>query len=272
MRFSMFGKVTAYFVSLLTLLCNWLNIPMKPMGQRLDLNGYELVFSDEFDGGAPDTEKWRPVAYAENGGSYAEDMVSVRDGAMVLTAAYRENGPSGAGWYSADLYAQPKFTHGYFEIRCICSEGGGFWSAFWLQSDHSYEHDISKGGVGGAEIDIMEAGLYTKATASLRNAVTSAVHCNGGDDDPENIDSKRLGRFRGNDIYRTYNTYGLEWTQEEYIFYVNGVETVRTDFAKGVSQVPEYLRISLCLPEKVTLKEGETVRMLVDYVKVYQKP
>ena len=65
---------------------------------------------------------------------------------------------------------------------------------------------------------------------------------NCSSDDPltakiENIDSRNLGKFKGKNIHEEYNTYGLEWTDSEYIFYVNGVETRRTSFSKGVSQV-----------------------------------
>ena len=99
------------------------------------------------------------------------------------------------------------------------------------------------------------------------------MHCNGGDDDAENIDSRNLGKFKGKNIHEEYNTYGLEWTDSEYIFYVNGVETRRTSFSKGVSQVEETVRVSMCTPpvDEITLPHDFRTEFKVDYVRIYQK-
>lgn len=188
-----FQKIIAFFTSIFAFFSGLIPAGTGRTGKPLDLSGYSLVFYDDFESDTLDTEKWRPAAYAENCGYYDEQMIEVKDGLMVLSAGYREDGANGAGYYSGDLYAVPKFLRGYFEIRCICNDAGGFWSAFWLQSDHTYEHDVSRGGIGGAEIDIMEANQYTKTAKSARNCITSAIHCNGGDNDPDKIDSKLIG-------------------------------------------------------------------------------
>ena len=79
----------------------------------------------------------------------------------------------------------------------------------------------------------------------------------------------------GNNPYEEYNTYGLEWTEDEYIFYVNGVETVRSTFGNGVSQVEEDVIVSLEIPDPDELagldKETYKTEFVVDYVKIYQK-
>ena len=106
---------------------------------------------------------------------------------------------------------------------------------------------------------------------TVRNSVSQTIHCNGGDGDRENIDSRMLGSFKGNDIYETYNTYGLEWTDSEYIFYINGVETTRSSFSLGVSEVPEEVIVSLELPEKISKEKDYTTSFIVDYVKIWQK-
>ena len=248
-------------------------VPMTADGQQLDLSGYELVFCDEFSGDTLDTVAWRYRGEgSRRGGYFAASQVSVHDGTAVITAEYLENGAFGPGWYAGAIALREKYARGYFEIRCICSEGGGFWSAFWIQADHPYDHELSAGGVGGAELDIFEAMASDEKLPLKRNAVTHTIHCNGSDDDPEHIDSRILGDFRANDIYNTYNTYGLEWTEDEYIFYINGVETCRSSFASGVSKVPEEVIVSLCVPEEITFSQGETAQFTVDYVKIYQKP
>ena len=83
-----------------------------------------------------------------------------------------------------------------------------------------------------------------------------------------------LGSFLGKDIYDAYNTYGVEWTEDEYIFYINGVESARTSFGSGVSEVPEEVIVSLEIPDEFpdTLTQDFTTQYIVDYVKIYQKP
>ena len=246
--------------------------PLTPAGQPLDLTGYELVFCDEFNGDALDTEAWRYRGSGRRrGGFNGEQAVRVEAGNLVITAAYLHNGAYGEGWYTGAVALKQFYQKGYFEIRCKCSPGGDFWSAFWIQAQHPYDHALSKGGVGGAELDIFEAMQGAAKNRAVRNSVSQTIHCNGGDGDREHIDSRVLGFFKGNDIYETYNTYGLEWTENEYIFYINGVETTRSSFSLGVSEVPEEVIVSLELPDEITKEKGYTTSFIVDYVKIWQK-
>ena len=257
--FEMFGSVLA-------------DRPLTPAGQPLDLTGYELVFCDEFDGDALDTAAWRYRGSGRRrGGFNGEQAVRVEDGNLIITAAYLENGDYGEGWYVGAVALKQFYKKGYFEIRCKCSPGGDFWSAFWIQAQHPYDHELSKGGVGGAELDIFEAMEGAAKNRTVRNSVSQTIHCNGGDGDRENIDSRMLGSFKGNNIYETYNTYGLEWTDSEYMFYINGVETTRSSFSLGVSEVPEEVIVSLELPEKISKEKDYTTSFIVDYVKIWQK-
>ena len=252
--------------------CVLLDHPLTPAGPKLDLTGYELVFCDQFDGDTLDTDAWRYRASgARRGGFNGQNAVRVENGNLVITASYLEDGEYGAGWYTGMIALNKLYKNGYFEIRCICNPGGGFWSAFWIQAKHPYDHELSKGGVGGAELDIFEAMEGTEKNEKLRNSVTQTIHCNGGDDDPENLDSRVLGQFTGNDIYNVYNTYGLEWTEDEYIFYVNGVETARSSFSLGVSEVEEEVIVSLEMPNEIDFAEDYSTEFVVDYVKIWQK-
>lgn len=250
--------------------CVIFDAPLTPAGQELDLTGYKLVFSDEFEGDALNTDNWSYISWDSRGGYNNKSQIQVKDGNVVFTGEYREDGAKGPGWYGGDLVLNTKYKRGYFECRCICNDGGDFWSAFWIQADHPYDHDISKGGVGGAELDIFEAMSAEKGTLK-RNGVTQTIHCNGYDDDAENLDSRCIGNFKGNDIYNEYNTYGLEWTEDEYIFYVNGVETGRSSFAAGVSEVEESVRLSLCIPDEFRQSRDYKAYFTVDYVKIWQK-
>lgn len=250
-----------------------LGLPTTPRGEELDLTSYSIVFYDEFDGDTLDTNVWE---YRGNGprrgGFNASSQVSVKDGNLIIAGEYLTDGEYGEGWYTAAIKLKERYKQGYFEIKCKVNESTGYWSAFWLQADGPYTASVSKGGPGGAEIDIMESKCYNEKG---KFCATHAIHCAGVDGVQEGFQSAMLGLFNGNNITQEYNTYGLEWTEDEYIFYINGVETVRSTFGNGVSQVEEDVIVSLEIPaiEDLAGLDKETFRteFVVDYVKIYQK-
>ena len=268
-------KIVASFLAILELFGLVIfDTPTTPRGKELDLNGYTLVFQDEFNGVELNTDVWEYRGSGSRRGGYnAESQVAVKDGKLTITGEYLTDGTYGEGWYTGMIKLKERYCKGYFEIRCIVNEDPGFWSAFWIQADAPYTASVSKGGVGGAEIDIMES-LDTSDSKDY-NAVIQTIHCAGVDGVQEDFQSERLGAFYGDDIYNKYNTYGLEWTDDEYIFYINGVETRRSSFGNGVSEVMEDVIVSLEIPGEDKLagldKETYKTEYIVDYVKIYQK-
>ena len=247
--------------------------PLTPRGPELNLDGYELVFEDNFDGTQLDTSVWDyRGSGARRGGFNAESQVKVEDGNLIITGDYQTDGTYGEGWYTGMIKLKERYCKGYFEIRCKVNDGDGFWSAFWIQADSPYTASVSKGGVGGAEIDIFES--IGTPTFFSRNSVTQTIHCAGVDGVEEGFQSRILGEFKGKNIRDEYNTYGLEWTEDEYIFYINGVETARSSFGNGVSEVMEDVIVSLEIPDETQLaaldKETYHTEFIVDYVRIYQ--
>ncbi len=268
-------KIIASFLAIIELFgLVILDKPTTPRGPEIDLNGYSLVFMDEFNGTELNTNVWDYRGSGpRRGGFNAESQVKVGGGKMTITGEYLTDGTYGEGWYTGMIKLKERYRKGYFEIRCIVNEDPGFWSAFWIQADSPYTASVSKGGVGGAEIDIMES--MDTSDKDNYNAVIQTIHCAGVDGVQEGFQSERLGAFYGDDIYNKYNTYGLEWTDDEYIFYVNGVETRRSTFGNGVSEVFEDVIVSLEIPDENKLaeldKESYKTEFIVDYVKIYQK-
>ncbi len=268
-------RIISFLIAFINMFLGIADVGTIPNGQKLDLTGYKLVFCDEFDGDSVNTDLWYYRGLGTRRAGYTgKDQVKVENGNLVITAEYLKNGCYGEGWYSGKLGTVEKFTKGYFEIRCKCNDGGEIWSAFWTMpttNDAAYIHDISKGGVGGVELDIFEAPFANDKNLLRRNAITQTIHCNGGDDDVENLDSRCIGYYNGKNIYAEYNTYGLEWTDDEYIFYINGVETTRSSFSAGVCEVPEEIIVSLELPDEITFDHDYSTQFIVDYVKIWQK-
>lgn len=257
-----------------SLCCVIFDTPVTPIGPELDLTGYELVFEDEFEGDELDLDVWKyRVQGVRRGGFFNKSQVSVRDGNLVIAAEYLEDGAYGAGWYAGDVTLKERYKQGYFEVRAICNGAPGFWSAFWLQASSPYDAKYSQGGVGGCEIDIFESSY--EGSLLYDGSVATTLHCAGVDGVQEGFQSRILGDFKGNNIFEEYNTYGLEWTEDEYIFYINGVESCRSSFGNGVSQVAEDVILSLCVPEADKLEEldPETYysEFVIDYIRIYQK-
>lgn len=277
----MFNKIFAAILAFMMTALQFLGIAYYPFGQKIDMDKFELTFEDEFEDGI-DWDIWsghyvwgkdsqpRKGAFWNNAIPYTED------GKLVIPMFYSEEGMGGTGegWYSAgidtDSDAENGFSqkYGYFEVRCILPDCPTGWAAFWLMNDGVYEENGD--GKDGTEIDIFESNCTDDV---ISNAVTSNLHYDGYGDAHENMGAKKF-LIKGNP-YEEYNTYGLEWNEEGYIFYINGVECYRTDFG-GISENPEYLILSYELggengiASDSTLDKTKTYNYIVDYVRVYQ--
>jgi beta-glucanase (GH16 family) len=106
--------------------------------------GYDLVFSDEFNGPALDTSKWWTRYVYDNGmldrlndekQVYRENRNHVMTGSSVkLTAAYKAGG-NGIDFESGMLRSKTTVRNGYFEARVKMPKGKGAWPAFWLNGE-----------------------------------------------------------------------------------------------------------------------------------------
>ncbi len=278
---AVFKSILAFFTSLIISFCVTLDIPCYPIGQKLDMEKFTETFSDEFDKEL-DRNVWSGhyqygnTTVSRKGSYWNQYLAETKDGNLVIPVTYLEDGMGGkgAGWYSAGIDTDsdsPKgFSqkYGYFECRCILPEGADVWSAFWLMNSGVFDEDGS--GRDGTEIDIFESDRYDNF---LPNSVTSNLHFDGYGDAHQKLGAKCF--LLKNNPYKEYNTYGLEWNENEYIFYINGVETFRTDFG-GVSQNEEYLILSVemkgedGIPSQRENTPAEDAFFIVDYVKVYQ--
>lgn len=286
----------------------------KLESNKLDLSGYTLTFEDSFDGDALNSKYWHHCDEEEGtrkGGYWVKDAVSVADSNLKITIDYRENGKFGAGWYTGAVETCPNDIcegfdqqYGYFEARCKVPEVYGAWAAFWLMPSNNFKGDQPGSGADGSELDIFESMYMYINDPMYQNSVTHAIHIDGYGDDIKSMGSQH---FYMENLYTEYHTYGLEWTPEEYIFYIDGKETWRTSKTidkkdnkteyDNIAHVPEYLILSCEVAgttkdgavypgqefnsdgELVTAWNGDQTKndknkkyeFLVDYVRVYKK-
>lgn len=299
----MMTKIISFLVSILMFISPelplLLDLPRIPSGQELKLDErFELVWEDEFTGDSLDTTKWDDRQSVDTlhwgpvrkGGYWHKDMISVKDGNLIISTQYKENGLEGEtfgspdsygpGYYTAAIATAKKheFLYGYFECRAILPPATGMWAAFWMMNGNVY--DVNDSGEDGTEVDIFESMYYKDHWWGAGDAVVVGIHYDGYG--PESKGDTVGKWFVGNNPYEEYNTYGLEWNENEYIFYINGVEIGRTSKG-GVSKNPEYLILSCEVAGengvawadrhgvgKINIEPGESADFIVDYVRVYQ--
>ncbi len=217
-----------------------------------------LIWSDEFDGTSLDLSKWEyrqlgPRRDAVN----VEEAVSL-DGKGHLLITTRKVGDA---YQTGMIGTQGRFERafGYFECRVKLQTQEGHWSAFWLQSPLMGEkaYDPAK---DGTEIDIFE--FLVKRGDKIQHT----LHWGGYGEKHES--AAHVHDQPG--LREGWHTVGVEWTEKEYVFYVDGKETWRSD--KGISHIPQYIILSLEVGNwggdisKVTLPDS----VLFDYVRVYK--
>lgn len=237
----------------------------------MNLEGYRLIFEDDFNGTELNTEVWR---YRGTGkqriANCHPSQVRVENGNLIIKCEYLNAGAEGEGWYTGQISLKEWFCRGYFEAKMLCNDPGdnGFWSAFWLQAKHPYTA-ASCGGIHGAEIDIVEA----FRTPEGYPAAMSNIHCAGYHDGSESngIRSQCVAFKRLPDCYSAYHVFGLEWTEEAYRIFIDDVCVGVSTWADGVNVEEDELIFSLCAPEKDPGPDAPSGELIADWVRVYKK-
>ncbi len=216
---------------------------------------WKLIWHDEFDGTELDASKWEVPDNRRRGGWWSPKAVSLDGKGNLVIRTFKEGGT----YYDACVRTRGKFEHafGYYVARIRLQEEPGHWSAFWLYN--SSVGKVGDEGRNGTEIDIMEKPW-------LDDRVQHALHWDGYGKDHKS--EGKVVEVPG--VMEGYHTFSLLWTEDEYVFYIDGKETWRTD-AGGVCQVPLYIKLS----DEIGDWAGDIAdaklpdRFLVDYVRVY---
>ena len=98
-----------------------------------------------------------------------------------------------------------------------------------------YQNVPGNSGNDGTEIDAFES------INGWKGQINHAIHWDGYGAEHQ----KDSYRFLRSDLYDdNYHVFGMKWTPNEYIFYIDNQETWRSS-AGGVSDVKQYLKLSL---------------------------
>jgi len=249
----------------------------------LPLNGWTLVWSDEFNGpngSLPDPSKWKIVTNGSGFGNqeleyYTGRLANLREqnGKLVITA--RKESYTGADglrrmYTSARIESQGRFQlkYGRIEARMKLPRGQGIWPAFWmLGSDFN-----AIGWPACGEVDIMEN------VGSEPSRIHGSLHGPGySGGNPLSAVFTLPGGERFSD---DYHVFAIEWEPQTMRFYVDNVlyETQNAgNLPPGKTWAfdhPFFLVLNVAVggywPGSPDATTQFPTSMLVDYVRVYR--
>ena len=242
--------------------CGSIKLKKTEPAYSLNISGknYVLVWNDEFDGTSVDETKWnyRAEGTVRRLATVRRNNVSLDGKGHLLIVTDKD---ASGNYFIGQLGTDGIFdtTYGYFECRAMMNKSLGPHVAFWLQSP-TFGQEIGNPAVSGTEIDIFE---YHRKEPDI---VHHNLHWDGYGEHPKSTGKKVPIAGIGDG----FHTFGLEWTEDEYVFFVNGVETWRTSTA--VSKRSQYIILSAELtgwggkPEKGNFPDT----VVFDYVRVYK--
>ena len=186
---------------------------------------YECIFNDEFETGVgtePDTSKWcrapRLPSHIAWGRyiSDSPDVVYLKDGKLCTLAMPTPEGTDSVPMITGAVHSSGKFSYlyGYMECRAKTNPFIGNFPAIWMIPD-----DQSADWPAYGEIDIFE-------TIDTQDRAWHTVHCATG--------SRGINEACKHD---RYHTYGFEWDDQEFRWYVDGKQV----FTHTKSKNPDEL-------------------------------
>ena len=247
---------------------------------KCPVEGYELVWNDEFDQGTQLGRDWthevQPAGWVNNElqtyvnrmSPSGELVTEVSNGTLKINC-FKENGKI----YSGRVYAKVNtgWKYGYFEASIKLPKGKGTWPAFWMMPVGNNYSTNPWPGCG--EIDIMEE------VGVDANYVSATVHCNKYNNTNTAIEHATVYAATAES---EFHVYGCEWTADYLAFYVDGRQILKyQNDGSGRDQWPFtyafYPILNLAWGGawggyKGVDDSALPVTMEVEYVRVFQKP
>lgn len=242
--------------------------------------GYELVFSDEFNGPAIDESKWLHRYIYNHGkldhlnselGRRKDSATTTAGNALTITAT-----PAGDGtWQTGLCRSKWTFRYGFIETAAKFPANRGAWPSFWLNSGVEYpEKKFSRLG-WPPEIDIFE--LVNNGREGPES-ITSFVHGKQAVGETTHSILDKWGNYRPGYSFADgrWHVVSCLWTPTESSTWVDGVKIVSRKYQwlydDGTAAVPAHVLMDLAIggnwPGEPTT--DEPIVMKFDYVRIYQ--
>jgi beta-glucanase (GH16 family) len=199
--------------------------------------GWQLVWSDEFDGTNLDTTKWTAFVGNTTGGDVwytgRTNNVYVANGLLHLVAQRESLGHR--SYTSGQARTEFKYAkkYGHIEARMKLPPGAGFWPAFWmLGTNYDYPTATSANWPRCGEIDVFENG------GAAPNRVQGTLHCADVRGNDTFINTTLVYDFpTPGDSITNFHTYGIQWTSNSITWQIDG-QNLRTWTNWGTASGP----------------------------------
>jgi hypothetical protein len=189
---------------------------------------WEKTFEENFEGDSLDTSRWDTNFKAGDTEShhYVGDVFEVRDGVLRIRAEERqvEDRKYASGIITTEDRFEQRF--GRFVVRAKAPAGNALWPAFWL---------MPASGDYLPEIDVFEILGQTPHTVYLTS------HWRGESGDR----TYQTRSFTGPDFSRDFHVFAVDWTQNEIIWLVDGIERARE--TRGVPHEKMFMLLNLAV-------------------------
>lgn len=252
--------------------------PTETPDDTTGLDGYTLIWNDEFDGTSIDLSKWEHEVNATGGGNNELQYYTarpensfVKDGELHIVAQQGEYTSEGETRYytSARMRTANKgdWTYARIDVRAKIPFGQGTWPAIWmLSTDWQYG-----GWPASGEIDIME---HVNSGSQIHGSVHTEAY-------NHRIGTQKTAQINAADADKNFHVYSVEWTENEIIVLLDNVEyfTFSNDGKGDYTTWPFDKRFHLIMnvaiggdwPGNPTTETIFPKEMIVDYVRVYKK-
>lgn len=191
--------------------------------------------------------------YRDHAGDFAETpFVANGDGTVSIWAKSSANSELFGFKYTSGLITtQPTFsqTYGYFEMRADIPEVAGTWPAFWL---------LPADGSWPPELDVMETlGGDPRASWTTEHSAATGIHTSNG-----------AAQFVP-DTIGGMHTYGVLWTAEDLVWYIDGVEVFRAATPDDMHK-PMYMLANLAVGGWAGAASANlAAEFKIDYIRAY---
>jgi beta-glucanase (GH16 family) len=271
--------LTLLFISSILLGCSDDKAVVDPGDNDNDhLEGFKLLWSDEFDGETIDNSKWEHEVNGHGGGNnelqYYTDRSEnsyVEDGKLHIVALQEEyTGPDGKRYYtSARMKTQntKSFMYGRIEASLKLPYGQGLWPAFWMLGININEVGWPKCG----EIDIME---MIGGGNGRDNRSYGTLHW---EDDGKKSSGGNTTLDSGI-LHDEFHVYAIEWNEEKMDWYLDDELFFTLDLtppAMDAFHKHHFIILNVAVggswPGDPDLSTVWPQEMVAEYVRVYER-
>jgi len=269
----------------MALVCELQAQPASPSSGPTPPPGYKLVWSDEFSrdpDGLPDPTKWGyEEGFIRNSESqyYTKarlENARIENGTLIIEGRKEnyvyddspdhESKPARYTSAALETIGKADWQYGRIEVRAKLPAGKGVWPAIWTLGSNIHQVGWPRCG----EIDIME--LVGKEPGIIHGTLHYFI---------DGKHASKGGQLPVDETGADFHVYAAEWTPDRIDLFVDGTKYFSLDVNQATNdgenpfRKPHYLILNLALGGTWGGPIDDSIfpqRMVVDYVRVYQKP